>query len=215
MAENYKVNQGDCISSIAFDKGFFPDTIWNHPNNAELKSRRKNPNVLHPGDVVFVPDKRLKEESEPTNQVHKFRMRNTPAQLRIQIMVFDKPIANRPFTLTVDGRVVSKPGDLTDSRGFALCPIPPSADKGTLTVIDGDDTYVYSLQLGHLNPVDDLLGVKQRLRNMGYYDGPIDQNMTDETVEGLTDFQTDAGLPPNGALDQSTRTKLQQMHDLA
>ena len=72
MPINHQVKQGDCISSIAFENGFFPDTIWNHPSNAELKKKREDPHVLLPGDMVFIPDKRPKEVSEPTNQVHKF-----------------------------------------------------------------------------------------------------------------------------------------------
>ncbi|MEK7724532.1 MAG: LysM peptidoglycan-binding domain-containing protein, partial [Acidobacteriota bacterium] len=132
MAENYQVRSGDCISSIAFANGFSPDTIWNHPNNAALKAKRKDPNVLLPGDIVFVPDKRLKEVREPTNQVHKFMVKNVPAKFRIQIMENNEPQANVPFTLTVDGKVVSNPGDRTTSTGMVICSILPNAIEGLL-----------------------------------------------------------------------------------
>src|SRR5438552_1759525 len=101
MAINYQVQQGDCISSIASEHGFFPDTIWNHPNNVRLKEKRLNPNALMPGDVVFVPDLRLKEVRGATNQVHKFRVKNTPAKLHLQFMFQGKPRANVPYTLTI------------------------------------------------------------------------------------------------------------------
>ena len=46
----YTVKQGDCISSIADQMGFFWDTVWNDPNNEQLRNRRKNPNAhLHLG----------------------------------------------------------------------------------------------------------------------------------------------------------------------
>ncbi|MFH1075402.1 MAG: hypothetical protein V1753_00935 [Pseudomonadota bacterium] len=52
---DYIVKQGDCIESIAFKHGLFWETVWNHPNNQQLKQERKNPNILLAGDKVFVP----------------------------------------------------------------------------------------------------------------------------------------------------------------
>ncbi len=91
MPLDYLVETGDCISSIAFDHGFFWETIWNHPQNAELKSKRKDPNILQEGDVVHTPDLRLKRESRPTNQKHKFVRKGAPAKLRLRIMEEPKP----------------------------------------------------------------------------------------------------------------------------
>ena len=31
--------------------------IWNAPQNATLKARRKQPNLIQPGDSIFVPSK--------------------------------------------------------------------------------------------------------------------------------------------------------------
>lgn len=42
----YVVQKGDCLSSIAFGFGFLPDTLLNHPANAGLKQKRKDPNIL-------------------------------------------------------------------------------------------------------------------------------------------------------------------------
>lgn len=214
MAENYLVKQGDCISSIAFDNGHFPDAIWNHPNNAELKDQRKNENALMPGDVVHVPDKRPKEVSGGTNSVHKYRLKNTPAQLRLQLLEDDKPKSNLPYTLTVEGKQVSKSGDRTDSRGFVIATVPPSAKSGILELIDGDVTTEYELKLGHLNPSDEISGVKHRLNNLGFYEGPIDNNKNEEFKVAIQDYQEQFRLGSSGELDQKTKDHLRQKHDL-
>src|SRR4030095_14342956 len=58
VAEYYTVKQGDHVAGIAFRFGLSDfRTIWDHPNNTELKNKRQNPNVLFPGDVLYVPDR--------------------------------------------------------------------------------------------------------------------------------------------------------------
>jgi hypothetical protein len=86
MAEDYEVRAGDCVSSIASERGFFWETIWNHGKNAELKRKRGDPNILKEGDVVFIPARELKEESRSTEKTHRFRLKGEPAKLKIRLM---------------------------------------------------------------------------------------------------------------------------------
>lgn len=83
---NYVVKQGDCLSSIGDKYGIFWEKIWNHPKNSRLKAKQQDPNILYPGDVVFVPEKEEKEESCAPEQKHKFRRKGTPAKLRLRLM---------------------------------------------------------------------------------------------------------------------------------
>ena len=86
MPEDYTVTSGDCFNSISYDRGFFWETLWNHGKNAELKSKRKDPNILKEGDVVHIPDLTVKEEQGATEQRHKFKLKGVPAKLKIRVM---------------------------------------------------------------------------------------------------------------------------------
>lgn len=205
MAINYQVKQGDCISSIAFENGFFADTIWNHPNNAELKKKRKELNLLMPGDIVFVPDKQIKEVSEATNQVHKFKCKNTPEKFKLQLLIHGEPRANEDYELEIENLMFK---GKTDSQGRLEHFIPPDAKKGKLILSNGAE--IQELMLGNLNPSDEITGVQGRLRNLGLYFGSIDGKMSDELEEAIQEYQFTKNIEPDGKLTQATIDALKQ-----
>ena len=205
MAENYNVKQGDCIFSIAFEKGFFPDTIWNHPDNKELKEKRKDPNVLMKGDIVYIPDKRLKEYSESTNQVYKYKCKNTPKLFQVQFVEYDKPVKEMDYTLEIDGAEFK---GKTDGEGWIKQSIKPDAKSAKLVFADGSE---YDLKLGDLDPAEEIAGVQGRLSRMGFYDGPIDGKLTGDMKEVIKLFQQVNELNVTGEVDSQTKDKLVQL----
>src|SRR5687767_2674498 len=144
----YEVQQGECMNSISQAHGFFWKTLWNHPENAELKQARKDPDVLQPGDRVHIPEFTQREESCATEKLHKFRKKGTPAKLRMQILVGDKPRANEKYKLIIDGK--EEKGTL-DGDGKLEAWIPPGARDGKLLV--GDVADEYPLNFGHIDPI--------------------------------------------------------------
>lgn len=204
MAENYQVKQGDSIFSIAFEKGFFADTIWEHANNEEVKDDRKDPNVLMPGDVVHIPDKRLKEVSKPTNNVHKFQVKNTPKRFRIQIMRGDQPVRDMEYVLSIEG---SETTGKTDGEGWITRSISPNAKKGELSLQEGQK---FDLNLGFLDPIDEVTGLQGRLRTLGYYHGPINGQLNEDTKESLKEFQAYNDLETTGESDEETKSLLEE-----
>src|SRR5260221_10827273 len=140
MPTRYKVEAGDCISSLAFDNGLLPDTIWNHPDNAHLRCRQRN--ILLPGDEVVIPDVELKEVSGATDKRHCFVRKQVREILRVVVHdAMDKPLANMKYTLTIDG---SPSSGETSTEGLVQVPIPANARTGKLVVGHqslGDDTY--------------------------------------------------------------------------
>ena len=205
MAENYQVKQGDCIYSIAYDRGFFGDTIWDHPNNKDLKDKRTNPNVLLPGDNVYIPDKRLREYSETTNQVYKYKCKNTPKELRIQLKFLETPLKDVEYTLDIDGK---EQKGKTDGEGWLKQKIVPNAKTAKLKLADGIE---FDLRLGHLDPSDELAGVQERLQTLGLYAGPISGKHDEETKASLKVFQLTHDLEATGEADENTKKSLIEM----
>lgn len=210
MSKQYEVKQGDCIASIASEHGFFPGTLWNHPENRPLKRLRKDPNILLPGDVVHVPDKERKEISAATGARHRFRRKGVPEMLRIVLQdQQDESRADVAYVLTIDG--VHHEG-ITGADGLIESPILPAARDAILRVRDGESTTVYRLPLGDLDPITEVSGVQMRLRNLEFYGGETHGELSEETRSAIEDFQRHHGLAPTSALDAATRTKIEQVH---
>ncbi len=208
MPTQHHVQSGDCISSIAFQYGLFPQALWNHPANAALKAQRKNPNTLAVGDVVSIPDKRLRAEPAATNATHQFRLKGVPAQCRLQIFEGSVARANQEYELRIDGVLMQ---GKTDAEGVLLIPISPAAQQGTLTI--GPDRAVFDLDLGALPPADTMRGAQTRLRNLGLYEGEITDAPDDAVKEALKRIQRLFALPVTGDLDETTRQKINDLHN--
>ncbi|HYC91559.1 MAG TPA: peptidoglycan-binding domain-containing protein [Thermoanaerobaculia bacterium] len=197
------VADGDCISSIAAAAGHLPATIWDDPANRELRETRANPNVLLPGDVVFVPPLRPKSVSCATGRVHRFRRKAIPEKLRVQLL--DRDGAPRPgvlYRVTVDTSTVD--GE-TDDAGYVELWISPRAMHATL-VVDDDE---FPIRLGSLDPVDALTGLRARLVNLGY----LEEDADDDSVRrGVLAFQLNEGLELTGTPDPATLARLVECH---
>ena len=78
--EDYEIQEGDCVSSVAFSHGFFWETLWNHGNNSELKSRRKDPNILQAGDILHIPELTPRDESAASEKKHRFKLKGATSK---------------------------------------------------------------------------------------------------------------------------------------
>ena len=201
-----KVGQGETTSSIAKKNGFFWRTIWEHGENAELRKKRKDPNVLFADDIIFVPDKKMKEVSKGTEQEHVFKLKGEPAKLKIQLFKLGKPREGEDYVLEVDGK--QKPGK-TDGEGRLEHFIPPDAKSGKLILKGGKE--IHNLKLGNLDPIDTPSGIQQRLNNLGYGCGGEKGEIGAKTKAALKKFQANHDLEPTGEADAPTKAKLQEL----
>jgi hypothetical protein len=211
---NYVVKQGECIESIALAHGFLPDTLWNHPDNAQLKRERKDPSLLLPGDRVQVPDPRPKQEQGADSQRHRFRRKGLPSKLRVRVLRDGEPRKNEPYTLNIDGKLSQ---GTTDGDGVVEVPVPPDAQRGTLIVgKDEKDQQTFELRLSGLDPIASVTGAQQRLRNLGFLSEEPAAEWTPAALQALLDFQIQHVAKgqdkASGEYDDATQRALEQVY---
>jgi hypothetical protein len=200
----YSVKEGECIASVAFEHGFHPDTIWNLPENADLVARRTTGYVLEPGDILYIPATRVRQEERAIDRHHKFKRNAVPEKLHLQFLEDDEPCEGAEFQLEIDFRPVAS--GVLDKEGKLEAWIPPNARHGRL-LLDNDQEVL--LELGCLNPRDDEQGLHDRLYNLGYFDGMAHDRKLEDAVMA---FQDNAKEEMTGAAAAELREKLEQQH---
>jgi hypothetical protein len=212
----YTVVQGDCLSAIALHFGFADwRTIYNHGNNAAFRQLRPNPNLIYPGDELYIPDTDTRTDGAPTDAWTQFKIDTQKTLIRVRMMDGDNnPFANKKYQLDING-VLSD--GTTGGDGMIEKEIPADCTEGKLTVwFDNDNTrpgVIWNLKMGHLDPWDQATGVQARLKNLGYDPGPVDGDIGPLTHAALSAFQFSQNLPVNGNADTATKNKLKELHD--
>ncbi len=213
MPKQHRVKQGDSLYTIAKEEGFLNwRSIYDAPENESLRVLRPNPQVLLPGDVVVIPDVELPGTPLSLDKRTIMARRKRGVQpLRIVLRREDgAPLAGQEYQLTFDGGNVR---GKTDAKGLLREEIP----VGVINVQLKAGIHSRTLVVGFLDPLDDtpgqeITGVQERLRNLGYYNGPIDGATNGDLAQGLTQFQSDQRLPETGEADQETQEKLLEVH---
>jgi N-acetylmuramoyl-L-alanine amidase len=210
MSTRYTVQQGDHVTRLAERFGFRDySTIWMDSNNDDLRAQRPDPNVLYPGDVLYIPDKQDRAEDRPTDQSHVFVVKRTKIKLRIKLRDFDHlPLAGCNCELTVDGVPYAV---TSDDDGLIQQEIPKPAHEAGLKLTDLG--LEYPVKIGDLDPVETDTGWQQRLINMGYYWGGLDDAPDDERMGyALEEFQCDHDLKTTGEADDATLAKIKEIY---
>src|SRR5215831_7209611 len=136
MTIEHVVQPFEHISGIALRYGFRDyRTIWNHPANATLRSRRDDPHVLLAGDRVAIPERSERNENRATGRRHTFVLPAKP--LRLNVHLLDESgvaVSDLPATLSAAGvsteQKIGRDGRLTLT-------IPADAAQGRLLVNAG------------------------------------------------------------------------------
>jgi hypothetical protein len=206
----HKVRPGECLSIIAAEHGFADwHTIYDAPENADLRKKRPNPHVLFPGDEVVIPDRGGTYREVATTKVHRFVMKTPNRRLKVRMLDEHKnPLKNESFVATMPGYMDY---GMTDGDGLLSLQLPHDARWVEISIAGHQRT----LRLGDLNPIDDtpddgVSGVQGRLLSLGFNPGPIDGKLGPRTRAALVAFQRHFGLKETGAIDDDTKARLKK-----
>lgn len=207
MSRHYTVEQGDCLSSIGERFRIPWKKIWEHTANKELRDRRGNPNILYPGDKVFIPDLEPKNEEKGTDQKHTFK---APGKTELRIRILDlghQPMSGVKYQYVLDGRPLAE--ENTDGDGVARCDLPKGGGSVRLKLPWG----TFPVEVGHLDPARTIRGIQQRLLNLGIDPGPIDGIYGPLTARGIRSFQDLEDLEVTGRPNPALVKRLREVHD--
>ena len=208
MPKIITAKQGDCFINICKQEGFFWETVWNLPENQQLRQKRKKLNILKKGDQIYIPDFDIKEVSGQTEQLHKFVVHNMLIDFTLTLLNLGKPRANEDYTLKIGGFIYRK--GRTDETGTLTEKIPSKTSRGLLLL--GENQEEIEINFGYLDPIEEISGVQTRLRNLGFYQGIVNDEIDLETTEAIAEFQRSVKISGEGELNDETRQKLIEVH---
>src|SRR5437867_4630138 len=195
MSKTVEAKKGDCVISIASAAGFADwHTVYDAPENADLRKKRPDPHILVEGDKVFVPD--MKPMEITLKAGHTYLIKTKSLWATVELALNDpsgNPYAGKKWELRVGDEVYK---GTTDGKGGLKQKVPPDAKEGDLTVIlDDKHKLEWTIDIGGLDPIDTISGVQCRLNNLGYNTGADAMGTLGAgTAHALRDFQNDMGL---------------------
>jgi hypothetical protein len=85
MGQTHNVQPGDYMELIAKQYGFVDyKTIYDNANNTAFKTARPNPDILLPGDKVYIPDKNPADDPAEVDKKHKYVLK-APSKVTLDV----------------------------------------------------------------------------------------------------------------------------------
>lgn len=206
----HKVVQGECLISIAQKFGIADwRAIYDAPENEAFREQRKNPNMICPGDDIFIPV--LTGSKQPANINKKTTYVLKKAKGFLSIILVDsksKPLPDIPYEVSFYKSEQDKKGEpllilkdeKSDADGYVEHPLPKGAKFAVITY----SPYLkrpslkqkMGLKLGELDDPSTQLGMRSRLNHFGFYSGDGRMKLQDQKMfeSQLAGFKEKFGL---------------------
>jgi Putative peptidoglycan binding domain len=205
----YVIRQGDHLPLLALQRRLDLSAIWNHPRNAQLKALRKRPNILAPGDIVYLPDPApVSWMPLKVRAINHIAATVPKARICVTFAIGGAPLAG----VACIAHGMPEPNRFTtDGKGKLTLDVPLAVKF--VTVEFPSVPLMRRLCIGHLDPVGEPSGAFQRLRALGYL-GPRTAAVPGSPglATAISAFQRDSGLTETGSLDAATIEALEREH---
>jgi hypothetical protein len=194
----HDIEQGETLYGLAMQYGLEGwRQIYEDSKNKDFRQKRSDPGIVHPGDRVFIPNRTLKQHPSAVDGKHTFTVKNRKAYIRLLICDGEgKPLANKDYELQAEDATIS---GCLPYNGLLEAEAPQDACEGKLTVmLEEGISKTWTLQIGSMDPIEEISGIQARLGNLGFYEGSPDGAMNDQTRSAIWAFQARQGLAPTG-----------------
>jgi len=214
----HKVVQGDTLCSIAKHYGFGSiNEIYNHSNNSDFKALRSNPDIIHVGDEIYIPDISPAKYQVELNKKITF-IRKRPKETLSLMLNFEEDEETQgadidAILIVDDVEYTSK----SDADGLVEWKLPKASTRTGIVKLflepdQNEATHAFEVKLGDLNPVSENTGIQARLNGLGFDCGRIDNKLKDKSEAAIRKFQEANGLTIDGIAGLNTQQALEKKY---
>ena len=215
----YTVEQGDYLQKIASSHGFNDyKEIYKHPENSEFRKKRPDPNIIFPGDEIYIPENSECRQYK-SNQSYVIKVKKKSFLFKMQLKAsLNKILSIVKYEISTDGgaqNTYAKQYSSADrhtqsllSKGIIeeeiLLKEETAVIKIWLKEENGDESFSFDVKFGHLDPPEEVTGIQSRLHSLGFYGGRIDGDIGEKTRSALCRFQKENSIDVTGEPDGQT-----------
>lgn len=203
----YIVRQGDYLAKIAFTEGFDGEQVWNHEKNAPLRESGREPNVLCPSDVLCIPEESALPQPLSLECANSLSALVPVTKVLVRFVMRESSLASATFVATGAG---FETRGAADAEGVVHIDVPTVVSR--VEIYFEEHGVRFGLMIGHLDPMCEATGIKQRLANLGCISDLNDE--LDDALQplGIAELQRSCGLDASGTLSDETRIGLKRSH---
>jgi N-acetylmuramoyl-L-alanine amidase len=195
------VQRGENLTRIAQHYGIKGwRKLWDAPDNAKLREKRRNPHALWPGDELIVPAIAVHQVTRPTDLSHSLVFSEELVDFRVVLQDHNQqPFADEPYELRVDTDASAPRRGTTDSAGKVVEGVCSAAEQLEVALPEiglcwrfllsdfverpSDEAQV---RAGHEDALAQAVKATQlRLNALGFPCGEADGRMGTKTCEAL------------------------------